>query len=388
MTRSNPLNRSPKVARRASLLGSLALGLSLGCTPAPVMSGDDSDVNGDLHPRTLFDVRVEPELTSSCGPCHAVAQGSVQPFLTSGMEYASITAYKSGIFLASPAVQSLLLQKGQHTGPALSATQFADVQAWLEAESATRASLTGAMKSALLPTVPLEAGDFNMSFSDIAPILDPEANLTFTLSEDDSRIFRITNLKLTTGPATGIHFKHPIFYFISAKGSFSDPADSLQTVDQQVDPSGKATVGAGTVLLTQAPVNRLARIGVAFEVLERYNQAPPGEVKCKAYNLFDPAVKSQLTSCAASCHSPGKNNVAASAFNMSAVSSSDPAAQQQLCLDTLGRVYKEMPKDSIIIKQITPANLGGTPNHPYKQTDDAARTKFINAVLAWAAAEK
>lgn len=366
-------------------VASLALGLTAGCTPPPV-GLDDSDLDGDIHPRTMFDKRVEPQLVNSCSACHATAQGSVQAFLTEGMEYDSIIAYKSGVFLTTPAVQSLLLQKGQHTGPAFSEEQFAAVQSWLEAEAATRA--TGGMKSGLLPTVPLEPGDYNMSFGELDPIRDPGANLTFTLTEGADRIFRISSLKLVAGPMTGIRFKHPIFYFISSKGSFADPADSLKAVDLEVDASKTKTVGPGAVLLTQAPTNRLARVGVAFELLEKHNEVPPMEVKCKAFNLFNPAVKDQLQSCAQTCHAPGRNNVANSAFNMAASMSSDNAALQAFCLATLGRVFKEKPQDSILIKQITPQAQGGTPNHPFKQTDGGALQRFSNAVTAWAAGEK
>lgn len=371
-------------AKCGALLTALLAASAVGCAPTP-LPADDSDLNGDLHPRTMFDVKVKPQLLQSCAGCHAIAQGSVQPFLTAGMEYESITAYKSGIFLSSPALMSLLLQKGMHEGPALLQQQFDEVQGWLEAEAASRAS---SGKSGLLPTVPLQAGEFNMSFETLDPILDPQANLTFTLDEDDSRIFRVSNLKLTAGSLTGIHLKHPMFYFISAKGAGPDPADSLAAAELTVEAGKSATVGPGTVLLTQAPVNKLARIGVAFEVLERSNMGTPMMEMCKAFSLFNPAVKDQMVSCAQSCHSPGKNNVANGAFNMSDALSSDTKALQALCLSTLGRVDRNSPGNSIIIKQITPQNLGGTPNHPFKQTDATARTKFVNAIQAWATAEK
>ena len=176
----------------------------------------------------------------------------------------------------------------------------------------------------------------------LAPILDAQANLTFTLEEDESRIFRVSKLKLTAGSITGIRLKHPIFYFISAKGAGPDPADSLAATEVQVEAGKSATVGPGTVLLTQAPVNKLARIGVAFQLLERWNMGPTMEEKCKAFNLFNPAVKDQLVSCAQSCHSPGKNNVANGAFNMSDAGSSDVKALQQLCLSTLGRIDRAL----------------------------------------------
>ena len=355
-----------------------AMGCALDVAPA---SEDDDD---DIHPQTLFDKRVKSELQMSCGSCHAIAQGSVMPFLTMGQEYASITSYKNGLFLRSPAIESLLLQKGQHAGPALKPSQADAVKGWIEAETATR---PGMDKSGLMPTVPLQDGDFNMSFETMAPVLDPLANLTFTLKEEANRIYRVSNLKLTAGPTTGIRFKHPLFYFLSAKGTNLDPADTLSGVDLTVEAGKSKTVGAGTVLLTQAPENRHARIGLAFELLEKYNPTSM-EVKCKAFNLFNPAVKNELQPCAQSCHAPGRNGVANGAFNMEAAQSSDEKTLQAFCLNTLGRVDRANPGGSILIKQITPAAQGGTPNHPYKQGDNNALMRFSNAVSAWAKAEK
>lgn len=354
-----------------------------GCTPGLAPESDDLD--GDIHPQTLFDRLVKKELIKDCGVCHSITQGALMPFLTAGKEYVAITAYKGGSFLTDPAIQSLLLQKGQHAGPPLSPVQADAVKAWLEAEAAQR---PGMNKSGLMPTVPLSDGEFNMSFETIAPVLDPLANLTFTIKEEGNRIFRVSQLKLTAGPSTGIRFKHPRFYFLSARGTALDPADTLTSVDLTVAASKTATVGTGTVLLTQAPEHRLARIGVAFELLERVNPMGMMEVKCKAFNLFNPAVKNELQPCAQSCHAPGRNNTANGAFNMEGSLSGDDKVLQQFCLNTLGRVDRAAPRNSILIKQITPAAQGGTPNHPYKQGDNNALSRFANAIDAWAKGEK
>ena len=317
-------------------------------------------------------------------------QGNLQAFLTPGMEYEAITKYGGGSFLTTPAVQSLLLQKGKHIGPALTTAQFSRVQGWIEAELAQRPSqgAGGMMKSALLPTVAVTDGEFNMSFQAMAPINDPQANVTFTLKKEQSGIVRVSDLKITAGPTTGIRFKHPKFYFVSARSSYPDPADSLAGIDTTVAAKADAKVAGGSVLLTNLPTGGAStRLGLAFEVLERANPTTV-DVMCKAFGLFNPAVRNELVSCAGTCHAPGKNNVAASAFDMSAASSTDLAALKQLCVYTLGRVDKQNPAGSILIKQVTPQGMGGTPNHPFKFTDNTARTRFVSAVQAWAAGEK
>jgi hypothetical protein len=353
--------------RRAFLLTAVLAGCSGAELDSYELDPEDPTAQPDVHPRTIFDQGVKPELVRSCS-CHAAAQGTVQAFLTPGMEYEAITKYGGGSFLTTPAVQSLLLQKGKHIGPALTTAQFSRVQGWIEAELAQRPSQGGGtMKSGLLPTVAVTDGEFNMSFQAMAPINDPQANVTFTLKKEQSGIVRVSDLKITAGPTTGIRFKHPKFYFVSARSSYPDPADSLAGIDTTIAAKSEAKVASGSLLLTNLPTV---------------------DVQCKAFNLFNPAVRSELVSCAGTCHAPGRNNVAAGAFDMSAASSMDMAALKQLCVYTLGRVDKQNPVNSILIKQVTPPGMGGTPNHPFKFNDSTARTRFVNAVQAWAAGEK
>lgn len=374
--------------RRAFLLTAVLAGCSGAELDSYELDPEDPTAQPDVHPRTIFDQGVKPELVRSCS-CHAAAQGTVQAFLTPGMEYEAITKYGGGSFLTTPAVQSLLLQKGKHIGPALTTAQFSRVQGWIEAELAQRPSQGGGtMKSGLLPTVAVTDGEFNMSFQAMAPINDPQANVTFTLKKEQSGIVRVSDLKITAGPTTGIRFKHPKFYFVSARSSYPDPADSLAGIDTTIAAKSEAKVASGSLLLTNLPTGGAStRLGLAFEVLERANPTTV-DVQCKAFNLFNPAVRSELVSCAGTCHAPGRNNVAAGAFDMSAASSMDMAALKQLCVYTLGRVDKQNPVNSILIKQVTPPGMGGTPNHPFKFNDSTARTRFVNAVQAWAAGEK
>lgn len=389
------LAASEKPSRRAGTLLALIVysGTAIGCSGAELdawdTDSDDPTAQPDVHPRTLFDRNAKPELVKSCGSCHASAQGTVQAFLKQGMEYESITQYGGGSFLTTPAIQSLLLQKGKHIGPALTTTQFAKIQGWLEAELVQRPMTgTGGMKSGLLPTVAVTDGEFNMSFQAMAPINDPQANVTFTIKRESSDIVRISGLKLIAGPSTGMRIKHPKFYFVSARTSYPDPADSLAAVDQMVPAKGSLDLQKGSLLLTNLPTGAPStRLGLAFEILERANPMMV-DVSCKAFAMWNPVVKNELATCAGICHAPGRNNVAAGAFDMSAAASSDMAALKQLCVYTLGRIDKENPANSILIKQVIPAGMGGTPNHPYKITDNAARMRFVDAVKAWAAGEK
>ena len=347
-------------------------------------------IQPDVSPLTLFEMTAKPVLVGSCAACHSVAQGNVAAFLAKGTEYTAITGYEQGKFINVPVVtQSLLLNKGPHTGPALDPDQYAAVQGWIESEIAARPSTAaGMMKSALLPTAPITTGDFNMNFGAEAPINDSLANLTFTLSPDSSNLYRVTQLKLTAGPGTGMHIVHPKFYFITAKASFADPADSLAAVDQVVAAGATITVGSGTVLLTNAPSNDPnTRIGVAFQKLEK-SDVTNVTIMCKDFKDFQPGLVKDLAGCAGQCHSPGKNNSAASAFDMSLSTSTDMTMLQKFCVQTLGRITPATPGKSILLTQAIPVAMGGTPNHPFKYSVAADITRFTNEVTTWAAGEK
>lgn len=231
------------------------------------------ELQSGSNPLTLFDTEVRPLLSQRCGVCHEVAQGEVGAFLTSGQEYQLLTHYKMGQFVnVAMATQSLLLQKGLHTGPAFTPGQYTTVQKWLTAEIAARsAKLPGLLMPFRLPTAPLISDAVNMSFGSTEPINDGAAYLTFILTLDTTgSLYRVSDLTLTAGPSAGIRIVHPKFYFLTSMSPLPDMADSLIAVDQTVAAARSVRVGSGTVLLSGAPKNDAsARIGVAFQLVEK-----------------------------------------------------------------------------------------------------------------------
>jgi hypothetical protein len=148
------------------------------------------------------------------------------------------------------------------------------------------------------------------------------------------------------------------------------------------------TVGLGTVLLTNAPTSDPnTRIGVAFEGLQT-SMAMNVVIACKDFKDFSPALTKDLQGCAGTCHSPGKNNSAATAFDMSASTSTDMTMLMNFCVQALGRINPAMPSMSILLLQAIPASMGGTANHPFKYSLAADITRFTNEVNTWAAGEK
>ncbi|MDW8281788.1 MAG: hypothetical protein RMK29_08765 [Myxococcales bacterium] len=337
-----------------------------------------------LDPRTLFETQARPELALSCQGCHSREQDTVKPFLVEGREYESIVAYEMGRFLTPRPEQSILLTKGVHMGPALTEGQYQKVLAWLQVEVATRG--VSAASSPSTPSVAVRAGDFYISLEGL--VGDPLSKITFKLEPRQAGIYRLSELRISAGPVTGIKIKNPILILYSINGARRDPADSLSGVELTLQPQQSATLGTGTVLLTNVPQN--ARLGLAFQIISQVNPKPLEMFQCKDFALFDARVRPTLQApCSTLCHGMGAADPRAAqafgAFDMTQARSTDPAVLRQFCLRTLGRVNLADPARSVLILQATPAEAGGTTNHPYKLPQHMT---FAQNVVQWAAAEK
>lgn len=361
--------------------------LATGCPPPVIAEMTDMSVEDPaLDPKGLFETTVKPELSMSCS-CHYTQQDTVSPFLVMGDEYNSITTYSSGKFLSMVADQSLLLNKGAHQGPALTDAQHSKVLAWLEGEVLSRGS---ANSTPTTPTVAIRTGDFYISLDTL--VHDPLAKITFHLDTFGTRAYKVSNLQLTAGPTAGIHIKHPRFIIFSATGATPDPSDGLSTADvSTMQPSMTATIGSGSLILSNLPATT-ARLALAFEVIETVNPNPNAMLACKNYAAFNPAVKNQLATCAAQCHSPtgtdGRASQANGAFNMGAALGNVDADIQKLCVYALGRLNLTTLSQSMLIIQPEPSAMGGTANHPYKITNSDAFTTYQTAVTTWGMGEK
>lgn len=133
LVRLKKLNTGLRVSSFGGALLTLALAPSCGG------GGGEDLTQPDVSPTAIFETQAKPDLVQACANCHDRSQGSVDPFLATGNEYKSITGYQQGKFINVPAaVQSVLLTKGPHTGPAFTPEQYAKVQGWIEAEIVAR----------------------------------------------------------------------------------------------------------------------------------------------------------------------------------------------------------------------------------------------------------
>ena len=116
--RLRPSSERPRLGWAAA---ALALSLGAGCTPPPLTEpdmGQDNIEDPGLDPKSLFEQQVKPVFKGYCS-CHYTKQLTVDPFLATDAEYATITAFGGGRFLTNPPDTSQLLTKGAHSGPAL-----------------------------------------------------------------------------------------------------------------------------------------------------------------------------------------------------------------------------------------------------------------------------
>jgi hypothetical protein len=101
-------------------------------------SSDNSDSGGTSSGAGgMFKDQVYPSLSSTCQECHATGKSGAPVFLgaTAEISYTAIEGFPG--LLAPPSI-SPLIQKGPHSGPALTDTQNTIVTNWLKAEVTER----------------------------------------------------------------------------------------------------------------------------------------------------------------------------------------------------------------------------------------------------------
>jgi hypothetical protein len=89
--------------------------------------------------KEYFAKTVFPELTSTCGSCHNPPGSAGAPAFWNADASIAYTSIEARGYITTA---SMLLRKGQHTGPALTAQEGTDVQTWLAMEAQVRGTNT------------------------------------------------------------------------------------------------------------------------------------------------------------------------------------------------------------------------------------------------------
>jgi hypothetical protein len=100
-------------------------------------SEDEGSAGGGSDGKGFYVSKVHPQLKTSCEQCHRSGKSGAPVFLGSSPE-ASYTAIETFPGLISPPALSPIVQKGPHSGPALSQSQSDIVTEWLTIEVRAR----------------------------------------------------------------------------------------------------------------------------------------------------------------------------------------------------------------------------------------------------------
>ena len=100
-------------------------------------SDEEAGGGGGGDAKQAFTTTVYPSLAKECGECHQKGQRGAPVFLGAGAD-PSYTAIEGFPGLVSAPSISPLVQKGVHSGPALTATQADNITKWLKLEVSAR----------------------------------------------------------------------------------------------------------------------------------------------------------------------------------------------------------------------------------------------------------
>jgi len=200
--------------------------------------------------------------------------------------------------------------------------------------------------------------------------------ITFMASMIGTTSIQLSQIKVNTSAATGVHLVHPIFVIWDQNlNPTPDPVDSFSGLDQSVFSASSAELGPGTLVLPNFAAGDL--LSVAFTTAETKMGSADGGVSttCKALQMFVTNVKPLLqgNNCTTQCHI-GNNPTAGVKW--------DSTPDAALCAVALTEINTATPAQSQLLLQPDPAQNNG---HPQKVNPF---TTWSTTVTAWINAEK
>jgi hypothetical protein len=339
--------------------------------------GGSGGAAADMAPDVVgkFYSDVEPILTPACGGCHAVTGTTAPAFMVAQPDLLQNLLAYPGIISSSPE-KSRIYMKGLHEGPALTPDQKTTIGDWITFFNANRVTGDGGdAKPSISPFTPSMTA---INTIDLAALDSTISGVKVTFSAQMvGTSIELTNIKVVTPAATGVHVVHPVFVIWDQNLTPTpDPVDSFSNLDETVFSGTTSALGPGTLLMPNFAAGSL--LSVAFSVVEpKMGSADGGTVSgCKALAMFVANVKPLLTGngCAASCHVGG---------TPTAGLKWDATPDATLCLNALSEINTTTPAMSQLLLQPDPAQGGN--GHPVKVNPF---TNFQTAVTAWINAEK
>lgn len=346
-----------------------------GAPPPPTTDG------GGPSAQEVFSTSVEPMLSSRCGGCHGADRAGPDFLRPDPDVRTTLLGYPALIDLERPS-SSRLITKGVHSGPALTAGEITQIEAWIALEAIEGTMVDPREVEYATAPAAITAG-FNVLPLDRIGL--PGSVLHFVAAPVGDGYF-LDGVQIVAGP-TGAHLEHPVFMTWIAGVPFADPVDRFAGLDIDVEPNTTQTFDTGTVVLTDFPEG--AMLSVHFDAASPLTGGPMREVDggmpmptadgCTQLDAFRTSVSDQLGTFCTRCHAGG-NPSATSAMDMTRVRSTDDAQLLLGCNQVLGRISAGAPSASGLFVQPDPA-AGGT--HPFKFGTTRELDTFRTSILGW-----
>lgn len=383
-------------------LGALAALSLLGCSGLiDDGEGDSSITPEEKAAREIFVSKAKPILDTSCASCHSGSDPTVA-FLAGADPMAvrqTLLKFDPQVVNLEAATSSRLLTKGAHSGPALLASQAADLIEWVQAErDAANVTGTGEQSLATAPFSPLlctsgNPGDATcpINIVDISPLVTgwAGAQIKFVAQPLGTDLY-VTNLALITG-SEGVYIEHPLFVSWPNDGSqpLPDTLDRYFNVKMNLKAGdAPAPIGGGTAaFINFNPQNKLT---LNFKVVEKHRDETGGGMTttaagCKKLAEFKTNAKGPLQTSCASCHANAGNTNARGAMDITGINATDDTTLQNVCNQARTRINFTDTNQSGFFIAPNPAQAT---NHPFKFPAQANFDTFKSAVDIWVQAEK
>lgn len=343
-------------------------------------AGAPSDASGPSA-EAFFESRVEGMLDDRCGGCHGAGR-SAPDFLRPDPDVrTTLLGYPALIDLDSPD-DSRLVVKGEHTGPAFTTSQAADVVRWISLEAAEGTMVTPTERELATTPIAVREGFNNLPLDSLGM---PASSIIFVASRVGDGVF-LDGVQIAAGPM-GARLEHPVFVTWTEGTPHPDPVDRFAGLTLEVEPNSSASFDTGTVIITDLPEGALLSIHFA-EAGPMTTPVMPGADAgmggsptggCTELAAFRANAVGPLTTYCTRCHGGG-NPAATGSIDMSDVDATGDAALLMGCNQILGRISPTMPSASGLFTQPDPASTSG---HDFRFGTTRELETFRTSILAW-----
>jgi mono/diheme cytochrome c family protein len=269
------------------LLFAALVGLVGGCTGQIEEDVPDGITPEQEAARKAWVVGAQPVLSTNCASCHGGSMPAIA-WLEGGddvnAQKEDLLTYTSATTTTMPLVDfnapqaSLLIKKGGHDGPALTAGQASGVLDWIQKERDATPVANGfpimTPSIALMPCTAGAPGTPTCPYNEFP--LDahgaPGAKVEFTAADLSGQLY-LSNIKVVPGPM-GAYVEHPVFVSVPAAGEPKlDPLDRYAAV--------KLNIAAGAAVAMQ-------QLGTGSATFPMFNPADPLALYAKAVGPMKP----------------------------------------------------------------------------------------------------